>query len=214
MRKIRTIARPAAEPLGRRELLRQGLVWGGSGVAAATLGSTAFASPAGAGRGHTLVYDVACLGDTFRWIAAPGTTPPGDLRGSTFSVEGRIYSAGTISGKGFDPSSARAIGTWFCRGWLIIAPGRPEPHVLSTQEYVFGDITSTRLFPPDTLTSSGLEGSADESQVPERAVIGGTGEYAGARGVVLQHGHGTNTTTLTTLGGIPAPNFRFEFRLD
>lgn len=213
MKNRKLTTREPGGPLGRRELLRQGAIWGGT-AAAAALGSTAvLASPATAGKGHTVAYDVACLGDTFRWIAAPGTTPPGDLRGSTFSVEGRIYPAGTIGGTGFDPAGAGALGTWFCRGWFLIAPGRPEPHVLSTQEYVLGEISPTQLFPPDTLTSSGMEGSADESQVAARAVIGGTGRYAGARGVVLQHGNGTNTTKLTTLGGIPAPNFRFEFQL-
>jgi hypothetical protein len=202
----------AAEGLGRRELLRQGLIWSGTATAAA-LGSTAvLGSPAGAGT--ELAYDVACLGDTLRIIFAPGANPS-DMRGSTFSVEGVIYPAGTVPATGFDPRGLDGVGRWICRGWFLIAPGRPEPHVITTQEYLFGDISAARLYPRDQLVSSGMEGSKDESQPAVRSVTGGTGRYAGARGVVFQHGNGTNTTALGPGGALgPAPNFRFEFRLD
>ncbi len=84
--------------------------------------------------------------------------------------------------------------------------------MITTQEYVVGEINPQGLFPSDTLASSGLEGTFEEAQVPIRSVIGGTGSYAGATGVVLQHGVGTNTTFIAPLG-IQAPNFRFRFRL-
>jgi hypothetical protein len=212
-----TTTTPSGEGLDRRQLLKQGIIWGGVGAASATLTGAVTTltrmQPAGAETVSALAYDVACLGDTFRWIPAPGAHLPDDLRGSTFSVEGVIYPPRTIQGTGFNPTAAAGIGSWLCRGWIMIAPGRPEPHVLSTQEFIFGEITPQRLYPPDQLVTSGLEGSADESQVPVRSVVGGTGKYAGARGVALQHGLGRNTTTITTLGGIPAPNFRFEFQL-
>lgn len=196
----------------RRQVLGQALLWGGAGAAAAAI-DVGLASPASAHRPR-VVYDVACLGETFRVIWAPGAPDSGDLRGSTFSVEGAIYPAGTLPVSGFDPAAhadAR-VGTWFCRGWFLIHADRPEPHVTTTQEYVIGQIGPDSLFPADQLASSGTEGSDTEQQTPVRSVIGGAGRYAGARGTVLQHGHGTNTTVLAGVGG-PAPNFRFEFRL-
>lgn len=196
--------------LDRRDLLKKGLIWGSVVPAAAMLRT---GTPALAKKGTALTFDVACLGDTLRIIFAPGASPA-DMRGSTFSVEGLIYPAGTVPDSGFDPTIAAGIGTWMCRGWFVIAPGRPEPHVITTQEYLFGDISTARLYPPDQLVSSGLEGSKDESQVAVRSVTGGTGRYAGATGVAFQHGNGTNTTTLGPGGALgPAPNFRFDFHL-
>lgn len=197
------------DSLDRGSLLKRGSALVGAGAASAGL----LAAPASAHRRDTVTYDVACLGDTFRMILHPDANPAaGELRGSPFSVEGWIYRAGTIPGSGFDPATARALGRWFCRGWFLINPERLEPHVITTQEYVFGSMRPGRLFPRDTLVSSGLEGTFEEDQTPIRSVMGGTGEFGGATGVVLQHGRGTNTTRIAPLG-IQAPNFRFEFQL-
>ena len=152
--------------------------------------------------------------DTFRIIFATGAPESGDLRGSTFSVEGLIYPENTIEGDRFDPTSAGAIGRWMCCGWFLINPDRPEPHVLTTQEYILRDIRANRLYPPNQLVSSGTEGSDAENQAPIRSVIGGTGKYLGAKGEVFQHGRGKNTTTLATLE-LPAAQFpvRVQARL-
>lgn len=203
--------------LDRRRLLKHGFIWGGLGATAGAIElDTATAAPGRPARGKPVVYDVACLGTTLRIILAPGAKPPVDLLGSAFYVEGAIYHGQTIKGTGFDPSKATRLGTWICRGWFMVTAGRGEPHVITTQEYVLGRITPARLFPPTSLVSSGTEGSDREGQAPVRAVIGGTGRFSGARGTVIQHGNGTNTTKLVdpALGELgPAPNFRFEFRL-
>lgn len=193
--------------VNRRNLLKKGSLLAGAGVV--VLGADrALATPQA-----RVTYDVACLGDTFRIILHPDANPQaGEFRGSPFSVEGWIYRAGAIQGTGFDPASAPAIGRWFCRGWFVINPERFDPHVITTQEYVFGRIGTDRQFPPDTLASSGLEGTFDPAQTPIRSVIGGTGQFAGATGVVFQHGRGTNTTVIAPLG-IQAANFHFEFDL-
>ncbi|MDQ4131507.1 MAG: hypothetical protein M3133_11065, partial [Actinomycetota bacterium] len=138
--------------LARRELLRRGLIWGGVGAAAAS-GVTVAAAPADARARRTLTFDVACLGDSFRLIWAPGAPESGDLRGSTFSVEGAIYPPGTIDGTGFDPAAHgdERIGTWFCRGWMLISGDRPEPHAITTQEYVLGLLPGSDAFPADQL---------------------------------------------------------------
>lgn len=207
-----------SSPVGvdRREVLKRAVAIGGAGTAAAALASFGTAEGAAAAGRSRVKLDVACLGDTLRIQPQEGNTE-GDFRGSLFIVEGNVYPAGTISQETFDPASAKAIGTWFCRGWLLGYPERPEPHVITTQEYVLGTIRPDRLFPPDTLVSSGTEGvnaefiPGAEAQVPIRSVVGGTGKYAGATGVVRQVFLGSNTTTLSGIG--PAPNFRFKFRL-
>jgi hypothetical protein len=176
----------------------------------AVTGLGEFASAAGRTR---VAIDMACLGNTFRFIPAPGDNPNDDLRGAPFSVEGNIYPAGTIKGNGFDPGKVKPTGTWVCRGWLMTAPGRPHPDVVSTQEYFLsGPISAKNPAPRDQLVSSGVEGGA---KVVYRSVIGGAGRYRGARGEVAQRDLGTNTTNLWLAGVLgPAPNFRFEFDLD
>lgn len=196
--------------ISRRDVLTKGVLAGGVGAAAGVL-VTAGAGCAQAQQASKLTVDVACIGDTLRIQPTDGNAE-GDLRGNTFYVEGWIYEDGTVSKKGFDPKSADPIGLWLCRGWFMINADRPEPHVVTTQEYIFGNLSKKRLFPADQLTSSGMEGTDTEEEPPLRSVIGGTGRYAGATGVVLQHGNGRNTTTLNGIGD-KAPNFRFAFSL-
>ncbi len=200
-----------ARSVTRRDVLTKGILAGGVGAAAGVLVTATGAGCARAQESSKVTYDVACLGDTFRVQATEGNEE-GDLRGNPFYVEGWIYENGTIDGDGFDPASAENIGLWLCRGWFMINADRPEPHVVTTQEYILGDLRKNRLFPPDQLVSSGMEGSDAEKEAPIRSVIGGTGRFLGATGVVLQKGNGKNTTTLRGIGD-KAPNFRFEFTL-
>lgn len=200
-----------ARSVTRRDVLTKGILAGGVGAAAGVLVTATGAGCARAAEGTKVTYDVACLGDTFRVQPTEGNEE-GDLRGNPFYVEGWIYENGTIKGDGFDPASAEAIGVWLCRGWFMINKDRPEPHVVTTQEYIFGDIRKNRLFPPDQLVSSGMEGTDTEKEPPLRSVIGGTGRFLGATGAVLQRGNGENTTTLRGIGE-KAPNFRFVFSL-
>lgn len=156
------------------------------------------------------MVDVACFGDTFRgdFDAITGQAP-GDRRGASFFVEGGLYPQGTIlPGDGFDLTAVAdsMVGHWLCRGWFIDHPGRPEPHVLTTQEYLLQVITGDEPSPPDTLVSSGVEGGVDLSH---RAIIGGSGQYRHARGDVAQEVIGTNLSVLPS--GAQAPNFRFYF---
>ena len=182
-------------------LMAAGLLWKPQPVAARE----------GRGRGGHLVLDVACLGDTF----APNFNGAldqgsGDLRGTSFYVEGLIYPAGTIMpGTEFDLQSAPAMGHWFCRGWFTTFPDRPEPGVITSQEYLLDFITPETLSPEDTLASSGVE-NAGLGLPAVRAVIGGTGRYRDARGEVVQETVGTNTSVLNVFD-VPAPTFSFHF---
>lgn len=199
--------------LDRRKVLSRA-IWGTVGLTAATTGATwAAASAAAATDPKVITYDVACLLNTFTPVLASGATDPfSDFRGTTFFVEGELYPAGTIpdGATDYDPASDTAIGHWLCRGWFINRTGRageadrPEPHVLTHQEYLIERISPEHLFPADQLSSSGLEGTATP-QLAVRSVVGGAGRYAGAAGQVIQHTIGANTTA--------GPNFRFAFQL-
>ncbi len=196
---------------GRRRLLT-GLAVGGAAVVGGAVGGVGVAAASGGGwRRQTLTFDVACIGDLFRYSVPVNPADEADFR-VPFLVEGWIYPAGTIPESGFIPTADSSIGRWFCRGWQVLDAGRPEPHALTLQEYVFGPITADRLFPPDNLTSSGLEGTFG-SEVTTRSIIGGTGQYLGATGQVRQATTGVNTSVCAAGSGDPAPNFAFEFDL-
>jgi hypothetical protein len=125
-----------------------------------------------------------------------GTEP---LRGSFFVTEGNIYRAGTIPGRGaeFDPNTPGALGTWFCKGTFLV-PGsqfdKAAMAVLSDQVY---------LLPNDkrSIATTGAEGNGEAV----RAVIGGTGPYAGYIGEQRQEFLGFNKS-----GGV---NLRISFKL-
>jgi hypothetical protein len=116
-----------------------------------------------------------------------GTEP---LRGSFFVTEGKIFPAGTIpvvGGDQFDPNAiSGSIGTWFCKGTFLARGSvfdKTPMAVLSDQVY---------LLPNDkqSVATTGAEGSAPTV----RAVIGGTGAYAGYVGEQKQEFLGFNKT--------------------
>jgi hypothetical protein len=208
------MSRRIESTLGRRDVLK-GLLWGTAGAAAVTVGGSTAA--VAADKKSSLTLEVACLAHSFYLIprAYSGTTPPvavteggpaPDVRGSTFVVEGVIYPAGTLPAGGFDPTKRAGIGTWICRGWILGPPSRPEPMVITTQEYVLGALGKD-MPSIDQIVSDGMESAG----TVVRAVVGGTGRYRGARGQVVQSGIGTNTTSDPLVGA--GPNFRFEFDL-
>lgn len=197
---------------GRRRLLR-GLVLGGVAVGGGVVGAGAAAAATNGGgwRRETVTFDVACLGHLWRWSDASNPANDADFR-TPFLVEGWIYPAGTIPGDGFVPTPERAIGHWFCHGWTAIDVNRSEPHAASTHQYIVGEMLHDRLFPPDTLSSTGLEGN-NSDQVGIRAITGGTGKYLGATGQVRQINNGFNTTVFADGTDDNAPNFIFELDL-
>jgi hypothetical protein len=143
-----------------------------------------------------LVVDVAVDFNTYSQISLGDS-----LRGTTFIVNGKIFPAGTITGPGFDPNQAGSIGTWVCRGvntkdGAAMVPGASEEI----------DTTQMFLLPNDAkaIWTEGFEG--DQGVTEHRAVIGGTGEFSGATGTVIQQ-------TLMGLNNSNGPNSRFTFRL-
>ena len=129
----------------------------------------------------------------------PVATEP--LRGSFFVTEGKIFQAGIIpstNGDQFDPNAVTSsIGRWFCKGTFLVAGSvfdKSPVAVLSDQVY---------LLPNDTqsIATTGTEGSG----LAVRAVIGGTGQYAGYTGEQTQQFLGFNKT-----GGV---NLRVTIKL-
>lgn len=154
-----------------------------------------------------------------------------DLRGSSYYHEGLIYPGGTFP----EPKGEREInwdfklpplGTFFDRGWVVInnrsdAPyvPRPNPHLLGHTDYYLGGVVSdANLTPADMIAVVGLQHDNSGKGVFLRAVLGGTGRFAGVRGQMRQYGAGHNSSQLQGRFlppgmQVPSPNFRVKFEL-
>lgn len=191
---------------------------GGAAVAGAALatgavgGAVASAQSSAIVRRERLVLEVACLGDTFRQADFADAPAPNDLRGSPFAVEGWIYPEGTIPGDGFVATDTDAIGHWFCSGFNIQHGERPEPHINASASFVFGRISESQLFPPDSLVTHGLGGTFEEGVDSLLPLVGGSGRYFGVLGQAGRRNLGKNNTVLYGVG-VPAPNFLYTFDL-
>ena len=144
-------------------------------------------------------FDVAEDMNLFVEPRVPVGTEP--LRGSFFVTEGTIFPAYTIPGTGgdqFEPGKvAGAIGTWFCKGTFLVNGSvfdKSPVAVLTDQLFLLPDDRQS-------IATTGIEGSGESV----RAVIGGTGRYAGYTGEQSQQFLGFNKT-----GGV---NLRVTVRL-
>jgi hypothetical protein len=195
--------------IGRRGLIG-GLALGGVVLGAGAAGGAVGSRAGGGQRRERLDIEIACLGPTMRNIKPDNVTDDGDFR-NAFLVEGLIYPAGTIPGDGFIPVEEGAIGRWFCRGWFINSFARPQPHISSGHDYVFGLMSADEPIPRDTLCSTGIEGRDGRDLAWHRAVLGGTGNYVGATGELTQSMFAENASTFED--GALAPCFRLSFDL-
>lgn len=127
--------------------------------------------------------------------------------GSSFITQGYIYEYGTLNDSngvladGSPEFPDKVIGKWVCRGWFIgdAAHAQTGPWVITTQIYDLGDELGN-----ETLVTDGYE-LADLNVAIQRAITGGTGQYAQARGEAFQELLGLNATE-----GV---NLRFELQV-
>lgn len=118
--------------------------------------------------------------------------------GSAFYTEGWLYPAGTLDGTNgvivnedgtVEPEFPElVVGTWACYGYMIGDGARTEtgPWVASTQIYNIGEQAGE-----ETLITTGFE-LVDLNTNIDRAVTGGTGQYAHAGGELHQQLLGFN----------------------
>lgn len=205
----------------RRALLRRGLVLGGAAAVAAPLltATTAIAAPS---NDHTqrrrpgLVLDIALDGNATLLIPGPNVYY-GDLRGSTFHMEGPIYEGRTIPNGVPDwdisQNTEKEIGRFLAMGEFIFSRGRPAPKLHSVHTYVLGAITDDNNFPEDQITSVGTEASLTQDTRPStRSITGGAGRYFASSGQISLYGNGRNTTDSDVLGVVgKAPNLRLFY---
>jgi hypothetical protein len=200
--------------LGRRGLVRTGgLVAGAAALLAAPRFTSAQDSDA-----DEVSFDVALDGATVRYVKAVPGHPSGlPLTGDTFILFGTIFPAGTFDAGDINPDQDGAIGRWICRGSFYVDLTTEEvPHAVTTVMHVLGEGLSATTGGPigpahDAIFHEGFEGGLEEGT---RAIVGGTGRYAGARGEVVQVIRGGNDTLfqVTPEIAVPAPSYTFTFR--
>lgn len=116
--------------------------------------------------------------------------------GSSFMTQGYIYPAGTLTDSngvladGSPEFPEKVIGEWTCRGVFVGDGAHSETGawVITTQLLNFGDDLGV-----NTLVTEGYE-IADFNQIIIRAITGGTGDYANARGQGAQELLGFNAS--------------------
>lgn len=115
--------------------------------------------------------------------------------GSGFVTKGFVYPAGTLNGSngvladGSPEFPEAVIGEWLCYGYMINDAGHAKggAWVVSTQVINLSDDLGSQ-----TIVTTGYE-FADDS-VAYRAISGGTGDYAEARGQAKQVMTGLNAS--------------------
>ncbi len=163
----------------------------------------------GAYAGETIKFDVA--EDPTRFIFDKNGPLHDDGLpdyGNAFVTQGYIYPYGTlkdgdpgvdINGKPLYPD--KILGEWTCYGYIIGEGAHAEtgPFVISEQIYDFGEELGSK-----SLISNGYE-LADIGKPFLRAITGGTGPYAEARGQV--------TETMLAISDYHSVTLRFEIVL-
>jgi hypothetical protein len=153
-----------------------------------------------------LVFEVAENAINYAWAGDPELTDGLPTDRTAFLTQGYIYPEGTLTnGNGVLADGSpefpnKVLGQWSCWGWYAGSEAPADlPRWLTTHLFNFGGEWGTA-----TLVSEGY--SIDEMEVAlERAIVGGTGPYDGARGVQMETNLGFNATN-----GI---NVRYEIRL-
>lgn len=203
-----------ATTMNRRRVLRTGSLAAGAAalLAAPTVARAAESEAA------EIVFDVAIDGSSGRMVRGNQSDPNAmPAAGDTFIMYGVIFPAGTFDQGNLSPDQPGAIGRWICTGaFNVDLASGGVPHVITTVSHILDNglsITDGAVEEaPDAIIHLGLEGGVP---LTRRAVIGGYGRFADARGAALQEFRGENDTLipLTADVAVPAPSYTFTFIL-
>jgi hypothetical protein len=155
--------------------------------------------------GRTLTVDVAIDGSTLALNNNDPADPSNPVKGTTFTVTGKIFPGGTIPAgiTPFDPNQLGSIGTWVCSGVFVA----DASEIFSGKQIIAFHTNQIFMFPDDhnALFTEGLEGSVGTTT--HRIVAGGTGMFQGLVGQERQETIGLN------LNGKGLFDIRFSFKL-
>jgi hypothetical protein len=185
-------------------------------VLAASTAAFAYAASADpaaeAARSSTAILRFDVAEDPTRFVFSP-TPVHGDgapAYGNYFITQGYLYPAGTLNGSdgvradGRPEFPDKVLGEWSCWGFHVGQGAKTAtgPIVVTTQLYQLGDGAGQR-----TVVTDGYE-LADVGVPVNRAITGGTGPFAAARGEQVQRLLGLGPTngvklrvTLRVAGG-------------
>jgi hypothetical protein len=133
---------------------------------------------------ETLKFDAAENGTHFSFDETPADSDGLPAYGTEYITEGYLYPPGTLNGTngvnadGSPEFPDKVIGTWTCRGWHVGNGFKTEkgPWAAATQLFNLSPTPGEKM-----IVTEGL--LLPEVNVPiKRAITGGTGKYAGARG--------------------------------
>ena len=138
----------------------------------------------------TLYVDVAIDGSTLALNNNNPADPFNPVKGTTFTVTGKIFPGGTIPAgiTSFDPNQPGSIGTWVCSGVFVADASA----IFSGKQIIAFHTSQIFLFTDDrnALFTEGLEGSV--GMTTHRVVVGGTGAFLGLVGQEHQETIGLN----------------------
>jgi hypothetical protein len=152
---------------------------------------------------NAVSYDVSLNGESF--ILNQQNSQATEIRrGDAYVINGQVYPGGTIPKGGtrtepssFGPRSPGSVGEFYCRGVFLVGAQRMEFEKIqraSTHYFVLND--------KNRIITDGFEGSTNTSRV----VLGGIGQFAGAKGVATMERLGINATG--------SYNLRFTFNTE
>ena len=158
------------------------------------------------GEDGALRFDVAEDATRFAWAGEPELVDGMPAGRTPYATQGYLYPEGTLTeSSGVNPDGSpefpdKVLGQWSCWGWYLGgAAGAGAAPWLTTHVFNFGGAWGEA-----TVVSEGY--GIDDLGVPlARAITGGTGPYAEARGVQLETGLGFNATE--------GMNFRYELQI-
>jgi hypothetical protein len=181
------------------------LLWAVAITALAVLGISFMPQPATTSvqAAKAVSYDVSLNGETFT-LNQQQSGATDVRRGDVYLLNGQIYPAGTIPAGGtreqpssFGPDHSGSIGSFYCKGVFLVGAKKFDVEKIqraSTQYFVLNN--------KSRLITEGFEGSTNTNRV----IMGGIGEFAGAKGVVTMERIGINATG--------SYNLRFTFNLE